>query len=205
MQLDATWKQLTGCPRKKFLLGFGSISPATNCEESWDISQMKDDIHRYIFGTSGFLWDNGELKYRQNKRGYQMIEISQIQINALFLKSDTQYCFACISAPDIAQKTACTQIKGDILGYILRTSSPLCNIGEPRYSQNNTGCHILSVGYYYSTFGYLGNMIPCFVLPISRLPNIAQKTTCTQNEAMVVTFHLRYVPAFNNVYILRNL
>ena len=158
---------------------------------------MKDDIHRYIFGTSGFLWDIGELRYRQNKTGYQMIEISQIQINALFLKSDTQYCFACISAPDIAQKTACTQIKGDILGYVLRTSSCLCNIGEPRYRQNNTGYHILRMGYY-STFGYLDNMIPCFVLPISRLPDIAQKTTCTQNEAIDVTFQMKYVLVFQH-------
>ena len=39
-------------------------------------------------------------------------------------------------------------------------------------------------------------MIPCFVLPISRLPDVAQKTICTQNVAMDVTFNLKYVPAF---------
>ena len=40
-------------------------------------------------------------------------------------------------------------------------------------------------------------------MPISQLPDLTQKTTCTQNVAMDVTFHLRYVPVFNNVYILR--
>ena len=39
------------------------------------------------------------------------------------------------------------------------------------------------------------DFIPHFVLLISRLPNIAQKTACTRNEAMDVTFHLKYVSA----------
>ena len=40
------------------------------------------------------------------------------------------------------------------------------------------------------------NLIPHFVLHISRLPDIAQKTACTQNEAMDVTFQMKYVSAF---------
>ena len=32
-------------------------------------------------------------------------------------------------------------------------------------------------------------------MPISQLPDIAQKIACTQNVPMDVTFHLRYVPA----------
>ena len=38
--------------------------------------------------------------------------------------------------------------------------------------------------------------IPHFVLHISRLPDIAQKTACTQNEAMDVTIQMKYVSAF---------
>ena len=49
--------------------------------------------------------------------------------------------------PDIAQKTAYTQMKVDINRYILSASISLCDIGEPRYRQNNTGYHILRIGY----------------------------------------------------------
>ena len=40
------------------------------------------------------------------------------------------------------------------------------------------------------------NLIPDFVLLVSRLPDIAQKTACTQNEAMDPTFQMKYVLAF---------
>ena len=40
------------------------------------------------------------------------------------------------------------------------------------------------------------NLIPNFVLLISQLPDIAQKTACTQNEAMDPTFQMKYVLAF---------
>ena len=36
------------------------------------------------------------------------------------------------------------------------------------------------------------------------LPNVAQKTACTQNVTMDVIFDLRYGPAFNDVNLLRN-
>ena len=44
-------------------------------------------------------------------------------------------------------------------------------------------------------FDYLANLIPCIVLPISRLPDIAQKTTCTQNVPMNATFYSKCVLA----------
>ena len=71
---------ITGCPRKKFLLGFDLISLATSSEESWDIPKMKGDIHRGIFGASSFLWDIRELRYRQNKTWYQMIKIVKFRL-----------------------------------------------------------------------------------------------------------------------------
>ena len=40
------------------------------------------------------------------------------------------------------------------------------------------------------------NFIPHFVLLISQLPDIAQKTACTRNKAMDVTFQKKYVSAF---------
>ena len=102
--------------------------------------------------------------------------------------------------PDIAEKTACDQLKGYIHRYVLSTSSLLCDIGEPAKQYRVSD---FKIGYQF-IFNYLDNLIPCIVLPKSRLPNVTQKTTCTQNVAMDVTFHLRYVPAFNNIYILSN-
>ena len=37
---------------------------------------------------------------------------------------------------------------------------------------------------------------PCIVLPISRFPDIPQKTSCTYNVPIDVIFYLRYVTAF---------
>ena len=96
--------------------------------------------------------------------------------------------------PNIAQKTACTQNVPMNVTSHLSTNSLLCNIGEPRYRQNNTGYQILRIGYY-SIFDYLDKLIPCIVLSISWPPDIPQKTNCTQNVHMDVTFHLRYVTA----------
>ena len=49
---------------------------------------------------------------------------------------------------------------------------------------------------YFSNISNSSNFIPHFVLLISRLPDIAQKTACTRNEAMDVTFQMKYVLAF---------
>ena len=105
--------------------------------------------------------------------------------------------------PNFAKRTTCTQMKGDINRYVLTTSSPMCNIGESRYRQNKTRYHISRL-WYFSLFDSFDNLIPHNVWPIFRLPNVTQKTTCIQNVTIDVTFHLRYVPAFNNVYILRD-
>ena len=75
--------------------------------------------------------------------------------------------------------------------YVLHTSSPLWDIGEPRYRKNNT---ILRIGYY-SIFDYFNYLIPNIFLPISKLPNITQKTICTHNIPMDVSFHLKYATA----------
>ena len=42
---------------KKMCHSLCLISPATSSLESWDISQMKCDIHGYILSTISFLWD----------------------------------------------------------------------------------------------------------------------------------------------------
>ena len=44
---------------------------------------------------------------------------------------------------NVTEKTACTQMKGGIPRYDFSTSIPLCDIGEPRYRQNNTEYKIL--------------------------------------------------------------
>ena len=48
--------------------------------------------------------------------------------------------------PNFAEKTAYTQMKGDIRRYVLSTSSPMGDIGEPRYRLNNKGYQILRIG-----------------------------------------------------------
>ena len=49
-----------------------------------------------------------------------------------------------VSRPtNVTEKTACTQMKGGIPRYVFSTSSPLCDIGDPRYRQNNTEYQIL--------------------------------------------------------------
>ena len=86
-------------------------------------------------------------------------------------------------------------MKGKIHNYVLSTSSPLYNIREPRCRQNKAGYQISRIGYK-CTFDSFDNLILSIVLPISQLPDIAQKATCTQNEPIDVTFRLRYVLAF---------
>jgi len=49
---------------------------------------------------------------------------------------------------------------------------------------------------YFSNISNSSNFIPHFVLLISRLPDIAQKTACTRNEALDVTFQMKYVLVF---------
>ena len=46
---------------------------------------------------------------------------------------------------DISEKTAYTQMKDGINMYVLSTSSPLCDIREPRYRQNNTVYQIMFI------------------------------------------------------------
>ena len=90
--------------------------------------------------------------------------------------------------PNIAQRTACTQNVPMDVTFQLSTSSLLCNIKELRYRQNNRGYQHLGIRYE-AKFDYFDNLIPSNILPKSQLPNIAQKTTCTQNVPMDVTFH----------------
>ena len=59
----------------RVLCSFCLISPATINPQSCGIFQMKADIHRYVMSTNSFLSDIGELRYRQNNIGYQIIEI----------------------------------------------------------------------------------------------------------------------------------
>ena len=135
----------TGCPKKthhKVLCSSCLISPATISQESWEIYQIKGDIHRNILSTSSFLRDIGELRYRQNNIGYQIIKIVRFRLIPYSLNLIPFVVLPVSWHPNIAQKTACTQIKDNIHRYMLSTSSPLCDIGKPRSSQNSMGYHI---------------------------------------------------------------
>ena len=62
-------------PQKKRPTLVSLISPATSSLGSWDISQMKGDIYRYVLSTNSFLCNIGEPRYGQNNLGYQIIKI----------------------------------------------------------------------------------------------------------------------------------
>ena len=98
------------------------------------------------------------------------------------------FCFITPSTSSL-QSWDISQTKGDIHMYVLSTDSFLCDIGEPRYKQNNTGYHIIKI-VKHRLKPYYFNLIPCIVLPISRLPDIARRIACTQNVPISVTLHL---------------
>ena len=50
------------------LCSFCLISPATISLQSYDIFQMKGDIHRYVLSKNSFLSDVGVLRYRQKEQ-----------------------------------------------------------------------------------------------------------------------------------------
>ena len=104
---------------------------------------MKGDVHRYVLSTISFLCDIWKSRYRQNNTGYQNIKIVKYRLIPYSINM-----IPCIVLPvsrllDIPEKTACTQMKGDISRYVLSTSNSMCNIGDPRYRLNNKGYHIL--------------------------------------------------------------
>ena len=70
-------------------------------------------------------------------------------------------------------------MKGDIHSYVFSTSSFLCDIRKLRYRQNNIGYQIIKI-VNYRLIPYSWNMMPCIVLPVSRPPNVTEKTACTQ-------------------------
>ena len=65
------------------------ISPVTSSLHSWDIFQMKGDIHSFVLSTSSLLYDIGEPRYKQNKTGYQILRIRYLSIfdNLEYLQS----------------------------------------------------------------------------------------------------------------------
>ena len=108
--------------------------------------QIKGDIYRSVLNTSNFLCNIRKPRYRENNTGYQIIKgIKYMQISTLFLKSCIVLSIS--RFPGITQRTACTQNVPRDLTFHLSASSLFCNIGEPRYRQNNTGHHILRIGY----------------------------------------------------------
>ena len=62
--------QVQGVSKKNAPLWFCLSSQPTSSVKSWDISQMKGDIHTYVLSASSFLCYIGEPRYRQNNTGY---------------------------------------------------------------------------------------------------------------------------------------
>ena len=108
---------------------------------------MKVDIRSYVLRTSSFLCDTAEPRYRQKNVGYQIIKI--VKYRSIPYSENMIPCVVLPVFPllNIVENTACTQMKGDIRRYVLSTSNPMCDIGEPRYRLNNKGYQILRIGY----------------------------------------------------------
>ena len=70
--------QLQGV-QKKMCRSFCLISPATSIIECWDIIHLKGDIHSFVLSTSSFLCNIKEPRYKQNKKGYEIRRIWNIE------------------------------------------------------------------------------------------------------------------------------
>ena len=152
---------------------------------------MKGDIHSFVSSTSSFLCDIGEPRYKQNKMGYQISRMRNTVLLQCWGKSPCTkmlflvpknvlfviFFFSCVNI--VFCELMLLEL-GDLLGLSL-----LRNF----FSAANISARLLNIS-------SSSNLIPHFVLHISRLPDIAQKTACTQNEAMDVTFQMKYVSTF---------
>ena len=79
---------------------------------------MKGDIHSYVLSTSSFLCEIGKLRYRQSNIGYQIIKIVKYR---LIPYSQNMIPFIVLPISrllNFADRTVCTQMKGDIHRYI---------------------------------------------------------------------------------------
>ena len=155
---------------------------------------MKGDIHSFVSSTSSFLCDIGELRYEQNKMGYQISRIRNTVLLQCWSKKrpaqkgyfwSQKYVFYVIFLFSYLKMVFCELMLlelGDLLGLSLLRN--LFSAARSKFS-----CKYFSkiAQYFHSS-----NFIPHFVLLISQLPDIAQKTACTQNEAMDVTFQITY-------------
>ena len=74
---------LQGVSKKMQEYDFGIlswISQKVNIVKSWDISQMKGDIHSFVLSISSFLCNIGQPRFRQNNTGYQTIKIVKYRL-----------------------------------------------------------------------------------------------------------------------------
>ena len=140
-------------------------------------------MHSFVSSTSSYLCDIGEPRYKQNKMGYQISRMQNTVLlqcwgkkalheNVIFGSKNVLFVIFFFSCVNIVFCELILLELGDLLGLSL-----LRNF----FSAANISARLLNIS-------SSSNLIPHFVLHISRLPDIAQKTACTQNEAMDVTF-----------------
>ena len=131
----------------KVLCSFCLISPTAISLESSEISQNKGDVHRYVLSTISFLSDIGELRYRQNNTGYQIIKKVKYRLIFYSWNLIPHIVLPISQLLNIVQSTVCIQNVPMNISFHLTTSSLLCNIGKPRYTQNSRRYQILRTGY----------------------------------------------------------
>ena len=130
---------------------------------------MKGDIYSFVSSTSSFLCDIGEPRYKQNKMGYQILRIRNTVLlqcwgeKALHEKvifGPKKMFFFVIFFFSCVKIVFCELMLlklGDLLGLsLLRNFFSAANISARLLNISNSS-----------------NLIPHFVLRISRLPNIA--------------------------------
>ena len=156
------------------------ISLATCILEDWNIFHLKGDIHSFVSSTSSFLYDIGEPRYEQNKMAYQISRIRNSVLLQCWQKKrpaqkgyfwSNKNVFYVIFFFSCLKMVFCELILLE-LGDLLRLSL-LRNFFSAARS-------IFSCKYF-SNISNSSNFIPHFVLLISRLPDIAQKTACTRD------------------------
>ena len=165
--------------RRSFCL----IPLATNMLESWDIIHWKGGIHSFVWSTNTFLFDIQELRDKQIKRGYQISKCLNIGQSYCL---EIWYCcdlYIVSLAMIILEGCDISHFKDDIL--IKHAEIKVKQYGTTDFKTLRL-----------SNIQTFWNLIPCFILLISRLLNIVQKSFCTPDEAMDLTFPMNYVPAF---------
>ena len=174
------------------------ISPATSTQKDWDIFHLKGDIHSFVSGTSSFLCDIGESRYKQNKIGYQISRIRNDVLTKVLAKKTPCTKWLFLVQKNVFLRNFLFQLFKDGILWVdaFRIRCFAWVVFAQEFFNAARSIFFVNISARFLNISNSSNFIPNFVLLISRLPDIAQKTACTRNEALDVTFQMKYVLVF---------